>query len=156
MQITVSKKILLILILWFFTRYSVYITREPEKFTDLETQYKWIWKINSKIRETTWYLIWKTNETTSKTKDIYNDKVVPKVDNIKTWVQWWFDSTKQRIDSVRKTLSWAEDTYNKTKEVINDGKETLNKATEVLNDIDKMWNAIINSVNTWTVSETLK
>lgn len=156
MQLLVSKKIIFILILSSFIWYSVYITNNPTKLADIETKYTQLWNINTKIKEITWYIFWKTTDTTTKSKELYDSKLAPKVDSIKTWVQKWIDTTKSRVDNVRKTLSWAEDTYNKTKEVINDGKETLNKATEVLNDIDKMWNSIINTVNTWTVSETFK
>jgi len=120
MQLLVSKKMIFILILSSFIWYSVYITNNPTKLTELETKYTYLWKVNTKIKEITWYIMWKTSETSTKSKELYDSKVAPKVDSIKTWVQTWIDTTKSKVDNVRKSLSWAEDTYNKTKEVIND------------------------------------
>ncbi len=78
-------------------------------------------------------------------KDIY-DKAVEQGKDV-----------KQKIDTVRATLSWAQDTVNKTIEtantVIETWKEIQNKIGEVkdsLNDVTKLWNSIGWLVSTWT------
>ena len=78
-------------------------------------------------------------------KDIY-DKAVEQGKDV-----------KQKIDTVRATLSWAQDTVNKTIEtantVIETWKEIQNKIGEVkdsLNDVTKLWNSIGWLVSTWS------
>ena len=50
---------------------------------------------------------------------------------------WWLDSTKEKIDNVRTTISWAENTYKdvktkyeKTKEIVNDVNDAVNILTK--------------------------
>lgn len=72
-------------------------------------------------------------------------------DNFEKWVK----VTKEKIDTVRKTLSWAEDTYTKAKETFDETKELIENTSEKLNDIketvDKV-SEVAESLQGWTWS----
>lgn len=70
----------------------------------------------------------------------------------------WVEKTKDTIDSVRSTLSWAENTYNDAIDKIEDVKGFVNDAWKkveqvkgTLEDFDKMADSIKWMVNTWAV-----
>lgn len=66
----------------------------------------------------------------------------------------WVEITKDKIDTVRETLSWAEqkiedakDAYNKTIEFIdetgnkiNEVKQTIEDTSKVIEDVQNLWN----------------
>jgi hypothetical protein len=151
MSITVKKSFLVFLMVLTFIWYSVYLNIYPEKFKEIESNYPMIWKINSGLIRIWTYLTWKTIDISDKSKELYNSQIDPSVVKIRGEIQTWVDNTKQKINSVRKTLSWAEETMNKATNVIEKWKETLDEAGNVIVDINKIWNWIMNSVNTWAM-----
>jgi len=108
----------------------------PEKFKEIESNYPVIWKINSGLIEIWTYLTWKTTDISDQSKELYDSQIDPII-----------TETKWKIDNVRKTLSWAEETVNKATKVIEKWKETLDEAGNVIVDINKIWDWVMNSVN---------
>lgn len=151
MSITVKKSFLVFLIIVTFIWYSIYLNMYPDKFKEIESNYPMIWKINSGLIQIWSYLTWKTTDISDKSKELYNSQIDPNVKKIEWQIQTWVNNTKQKIDSVRKTLSWAEQTIDKAWKVIEKWKETLDEAGNVIVDINKIWNWIMNSVNTWAM-----
>lgn len=151
MSITVKKSFLVFLIIISFIWYATYLNTYPEKFKEIESNYPMIWKINSGLIRIWTYLTWKTTDISDKSKELYNSQIDPNVKKIEWQIQTWVDNTKQKIDSVRKTLSWAEQTIDKAWKVIKKWQETLDEAGNVIGDINKIWNWIMNSVNTWAM-----
>jgi hypothetical protein len=136
MSITVKKSFLVFLIILTFIWYSVYLNMYPEKFKEIESNYPVIWKINSGLIEIWTYLTWKTTDISDQSKELYDSQIDPII-----------TETKWKIDNVRKTLSWAEETVNKATKVIEKWKETLDEAGNVIVDINKIWDWVMNSVN---------
>ncbi|MFA5916807.1 MAG: hypothetical protein WC850_01055 [Candidatus Gracilibacteria bacterium] len=148
MSITVKKSFLVFLMVLTFIGYSVYLNIYPEKFKEIESNYPMIGKINSGLIRIGTYLTGKTIDISDKSKELYNSQIDPSVVKIRGEIQTGVDNTKQKINSVRKTLSGAEETMNKATNVIEKGKETLDEAGNVIVDINKIGNGIMNSVNT--------
>ncbi len=132
MSLTIKKSSFIFLIILSVIWYSVYLNIYPEKFKEIESNYPVIWKINSGLIRIWTYLTWKSTDISDKSKELYNETVT---------------ETKWKIDSVRKTLSWAEQTIDKAWQVIKKWQETLNEAGDVIVDIDRIWDWIMNSVN---------
>jgi len=151
MSLVITRSFLIfLLILWFFW-YFISVNIFPKKYEEIEYNHSYVKVINSKLRNIYWYITWKTTEYSGKTKELYNENIDPTVNKTKNKIADWIDTTKEKIDTVRKSLSWAEDTINKAKNVIEKWKETVWEATEVFNDFEKMSDVIIWSVNTWAL-----
>lgn len=102
-------------------------------------------------------------------KDSFDDIVtdIPSVAEFKSWaidigntVKWWLDSTKEKIDDVRVTLSWAQDTFNNTMDTIDSTIETVKWAKDSVQKFNesnewlmKLWDSIKWTVNTDDVWE---
>lgn len=148
MSLVIKRSFLIIIIIFWIIAYSVYISLNPDKFKDFEFDNPTIWTINTKIREIYSQISWKTIELSDKSKELYNENIDPTVNKAKNEINNTVNETKWKIDSVRKTLSWAEQTIDKAWKVIEKWKEAVEWATEVFNDVEKMNDAII-----WTVNE---
>lgn len=151
MSLVITRSFLISLIIlslfWYFISINIY----PKKFEEMEYNNSYVRVINWKLRTIYWYITWKTTEYSWKTKELYDENIDPTVNKAKSKITDWIDTTKERIDNVRKSLSWAEETVNKAKDVIEKWKETVSEATEVFNDFEKMSDVIIWSVNTWAL-----
>lgn len=152
MQLKIWPKLYVFMIIIFIISYATYIIVNKNNVALFEENNPIVWKLNSTIRDAYWKITWKSEELSNSSKDLYEKNVAPKINEAKTEVEDWVNLTKQKIDNVRKSLSWAEETINKTKEVINKWTETINQANDVLNDLNKMWDSIKNSINTWAVN----
>ncbi len=101
--------------------------------------------INEKIR------VFKTNidktATSATWKDDFLKSYSDTIDSARqvkdTIVEKTLD-TKKKIDTVRSTLSWAEET-------VNEAKWVFDEANKTLNDINKLWNNIKSIVNTGAI-----
>jgi len=147
MSLKIKKSSLIFLIILSIIWYSVYVNSYPEKFKDINSNYPIIWKINTIIINIWNYVKWETVELTDKSKELYNEKLVPTITKAKNEINNTVIETKWKIDWVRKTLSWAEQTIDKAWKVIKKWQETLNEAGEVMIDFNKIWEWVMNSVN---------
>lgn len=75
--------------------------------------------------------------------------------DLKDTVIWSISETKDKIDSVRSTLSWAESTYNDAKDTFEQAKgfvewasEKVQKVQQTLNDVNQLGESITNIVDT--------
>jgi len=104
----------------------------------------WTKSLNEKIR------IFKTNVDKTATSATWKDDLLKgysdTIDSARqardTIIEKTLD-TKKKIDDVRNTLSWAEQT-------VNEAKWVFDEANKTINDINQLWNNIKNIVNTWT------
>jgi hypothetical protein len=97
--------------------------------------------------------------------DIVTD--IPSVAEFKSWaidigntVKWGLNTTKGKIDDIRVTLSWAQDSINNTFDAIDStiesvkwAKETVQKFNESNEWLIKLWDSIRWTVNTDDVSD---
>ena len=102
-------------------------------------------------------------------KNSFNDIVtdIPSAAEFKSWaidigntVKWGLDSTKEKIDDVRVTLSWAQDTLNSTMQTIDSTIESVQSAKDSVEEFKesnawlmKLWETIRWTVNTDDVSD---
>lgn len=144
-----KKLFWLIVLLWTWYIISVFLA---PTFSDKIWDLFWIKIINEEIRTKIWDLNKiSTNIPNSKELQEWYGDAIKKAWDFKDTVIYWIDKTKNTIDDVRSTLSWAEDTYNKAKDTIKDTMETVDKLKKTFSDVEKMWTAIKESVNTWTI-----
>ncbi len=155
-------KKLLFLIIIFIISYTFYTSVNRIDLEKMESKHQVLSFINNFLRNSLEFLTWKEKEITSKTNEYYGKNVAPKVNDIKTSVSKQVDNiktettvklneTKTKIDTIRKTLSWAEDTVNKAEKAIQKWKEVVSEVNWVLSDVDKMRDWIMWAVNTWAV-----
>jgi uncharacterized coiled-coil DUF342 family protein len=144
------KKIFwLIVLLW--TWYIISIFLAPT-FADKIWDLLGIKSFNEQIRNKWWDLNKiSTNIPNSKELQKSYDNAIKKAWEFKNTVVDWIDKTKNTIDEVRATLSWAEDTIDKAVNLYDETTETVDKLKETFNDVDKMREKITDSVNTENV-----
>lgn len=147
MSVVVKKSFLVVSIIIMIISYCLFVSLKPEKLSNFESENPLLLKVNTKIREIYSQISWKTAELSDKSKELYNENIDPTVNKAKNEINNTVTETKWKIDSVRKTLSWAEQTIDKAGKVIEKWKETVEEATEVFNDVEKMNDTIIGTVN---------
>ena len=127
-------------------------------FADKVGNVLWIKNFNEKIRNN-WGDINRifTNIPTTDELEKWYDDVVKKAKEFGEDVSSWINKTKETIDNIRTTLSWAEDKINDVKETYTDIKKTYEETIKTydsvkkkLNDVEKVWDVIKNVVNTGT------
>lgn len=148
------KKISLMLVI-FIILYLLLVFKTPNEADTL-----WNKELNNLIRGFKSNLDkWSTNIPTK-------DEFWNTISNTFSWaiklkddIASWIKNTKDTIDSVRATLSWAENTYNEAKDKIDEVKtfidESGNKIDQVkdtLNDLEKIADWIKWAVNTWAIN----
>ena len=152
-----KKLFLLLVILWVWYMISIFLA---PSFADKIGDILWIKSFNEKIRNNwgDFNRIFTDIPTTNELEEWYNN-VINKAKEFGNDVSSWIDKTKDTIDSIRTTLSWAEDKINKVKKTYTKLEETydntVKKAEEfkkTYNDIEKIWNSINNIVSTGTVN----
>lgn len=143
------------------TLYIVSVFVIPESADKLAKQF-WIESFNTSIRslKKTVDTTIKIPEATGRILDIYQstyDEARQVKDTYNKAIEQW-TQIKQKIDTVRATLSWAEDTVNKTVDTANTmietGKEIQGKIWEIqksVNDVNKLGNSIKWLVNTGAI-----
>lgn len=149
------KKFYWILVI-IFTLYILLIFKAPNITIGIEKMIGLSW-----FTEYITTFKWKVDNLPSKDdiENRYNEVYSWAVD-LKENIQDWINTTKDKIDSVRVALSWAEDTYNKAKDTydstinfiewandkLNDVRDSIDKVTEVSKEIsDIIWS--------WTIEE---
>lgn len=147
MSVVVKKSFLVVSFIILIIAYCLFVSLQPEKLSNFESENPLVLKVNTKIREIYSQISWKTVELSDKSKELYNENIDPTVNKAKNEINNTVTETKWKIDSVRKTLSWAEQTIDKAWKVIEKWKETVEEATEVFNDVEKMNDTIIGTVN---------
>lgn len=148
MNLSITRGALVFFIIISMISYSLYVSIFPEKLKNFEFDNQTIWTINTKIRSVYSYITWKTTEIWDKSKELYDKNIDPTINNAKSKIENTVTETKWKIDNVRKTLSWAEQTIDKAWKVLEKWQETVKEATEVFNDVQRMNDAVI-----WTVNE---
>lgn len=107
------------------------------------------------IEKTIW-IEWMATDIV-KIKDTYDNVVteIPSKYELKKWALdfkekfiEWVEITKSKIDSIRTTASWAEDTYNDLKEWYDKAKDFINTNSWKIDDIKKAINDVSNITNT--------
>jgi len=156
MKITLKHLFALLLLSLFW--YFLYVNWYQDKIADFESKHPFYLNLNTKLRVAWDYLIWKILDLNDSWQDVYKNQIDPNINKVKNEIWNWVDVAKTKIDNMRTTLSWAEDTYNKAKDVIDKWKETIDSAQKTLNnatknavDIDKLGEWIMWSVNTWAI-----
>lgn len=147
MSVVVKKSFLVVSFIILIIAYCLFVSLQPEKLSNFESENPLVLKVNTKIREIYSQISWKTVELSDKSKELYNENIDPTINKAKNEINNTVTETKWKIDSVRKTLSWAEQTIDKAWKVIEKWKETVEEATEVFNDVEKMNDTIIGTVN---------
>lgn len=147
MSLAIKRSTFVILIILSIIWYGIYVSLYPAKFENFEFDNPRIWIIHTKMRSVYSFVTGKSIYIWNKSKELYDSKVTPKVDSVSNEIKSWIDSTKDKIDTVRKTLSWAEQTIDKAWKAIEDWKNAIEWATEVFSDVNKMSEWITNSVN---------
>lgn len=108
--------------------------------------------MSPKISSTLEWSLWVpgTTEKIQQWKEKFDDIVtnVPSREEFKSWaldisntLKGWLDTTKEKIDNVRSTLSWAQDGINETFDKIDTAVETVKDAKE---SIEKIKNPVEN------------
>jgi len=98
-------------------------------------------------------------------KEFFNDKStsIPKTDEILSWAIDFknnvinsVDTTKEKIDSIRKTMSWVENTYNDIKnwydDVVNFIDTNSWKIDSIKTTIQQISDIKENLTNTWEIN----
>lgn len=118
-------KKLLLLILSILVLYGVLVFLAPKISSSVES-FVWIPGITEKIHSS---------------KEDFDNIVtnVPSKQEFKSWaidisdtIKWGLDSTKDKIDNVRVTLSWAQNTIDETFDNIDQAVETVKEVKEVV------------------------
>lgn len=128
------KKILL-LILSVFIIYALLVFLSPETSSKIEEMFGFS-GTTDKIRNI------KTQFDTTVTD-------VPSPQEVKSWaldirdsLKNGLDLTKWKIDSVRSTLSWAQESFNETMDTIDTTIETVKSAKEAVDKFSEKWDAL--------------
>jgi hypothetical protein len=61
----------------------------------------------------------------------------------------WADVTKEKIDSVRATLSWAEKAYNELKDTYWEAVEFIDETSKKIDEAKKIIDAVQSVSNSW-------
>ena len=142
------KKLLLLFVI-IFTLYILIIFKLPV-LDDAIGKSFWLENFNSFV------LSFKTQvdmvSTDTPTKDELIDtysKAFSGVMDLKNDIVNGVDVTKDKIDSVRATLSWAEKTYNDLKETYWDAVEFIDEASKKIDEAKKIIDAVQTVTNSW-------
>ncbi len=108
------------------------------------------------IADKIWEQVWITN-ISDKIKSVKEsfDKLIThmptKEEAEKAWENFvkWVDITKNKIDKIRQTLSWAEDKINEVKEIYDDTTEKIEDIKETINSVKEIWEQI-QDITWWT------
>ena len=108
------------------------------------------------IADKIWEQVWITN-ISDKIKSLKTsfDRLMThmptKEEAEKAWENFvkWVDITKNKIDKLRQTLSWAEDNINKVKEIYDDTTKKIEDIKETINSVKEIW-VQIQDITWWT------
>ena len=142
-------KKLIILFVIIFTLYILIIFKLPV-LADAIGKSFWLEKFNSFV------LTFKSNvdmvSTDTPTKqeliDTYTKALSWAID-LKNDIVNWADVTKEKIDSVRATLSWAEKAYNELKDTYWEAVEFIDETSKKIDEAKKIIDAVQSVSNSW-------
>lgn len=78
------------------------------------------------------------------------DNVMSGALEVKNTVQKTLDNTKERIDSLRITLSWAEDTFNDMKDWYDAAIEILDTTNKKIEEVKNVIESVQNLSSSWS------
>lgn len=147
---------LLTKIFWWFilsgTLFTLSVFKAPELADSIGNTF-WFPELTAQIRDLKLWFDEMTTNLPSK------EELEQKYAETKSWalklkdgIIWWIESTKEKVDDVRETLSWAEqkieeakDAYNKTVDFIDETgkkieqvKETIENTSKVIEEVQNM------------------
>ena len=142
------KKLILLFVI-IFTLYILIIFKLPV-LADAIGKSFWLEKFNSFV------LTFKSNvdmvSTDTPTKqeliDTYTKALSWAID-LKNDIVNWADVTKEKIDSVRATLSWAERAYNELKDTYWEAVEFIDETSKKIDEAKKIIDAVQSVSNSW-------
>jgi len=142
------KKLILLFVI-IFTLYILIIFKLPV-LADAIGKSFWLEKFNSFV------LTFKSNvdmvSTDTPTKqeliDTYTKALSWAID-LKNDIVNWADVTKEKIDSVRATLSWAEKAYNELKDTYWEAVEFIDETSKKIDEAKKIIDAVQSVSNSW-------
>ncbi len=109
-------------------------------FADKIWDLLWVHDLNNNIRETKKSFDKAVTTVPSKEElQKWYEKAYSGAIEIKENFNNWLDLTKDKINSFRKTMSWAEEKYEQTKEFIEDTSEKIDKIKEVIDVVSSTW-----------------
>lgn len=143
---------------WFIVLFILFILAvfHAPKIAEWISEMIWVPNVPQKIES---FKVWFDEMVTrvptqQELEDTYNKTVSWALD-IKNTVIDWVHTTKDTIDNVRETLSWAEqkveelkDTYNKTVEIIDQAGQKVNEVKQVIEDTNQVIENVQNIWNT--------
>ena len=142
------KKLILLFVI-IFTLYILIIFKLPV-LADAIGKSFWLEKFNSFV------LTFKSNvdmvSTDTPTKqeliDTYTKALSWAID-LKNDIVNWADVTKEKIDSVRANLSWAEKAYNELKDTYWEAVEFIDETSKKIDEAKKIIDAVQSVSNSW-------
>jgi peptidoglycan hydrolase CwlO-like protein len=142
------KKLLLLLVI-IFTLYILIIFKLPV-LADAIGKTFWLENFNSFVLQFKSDVDMVSTDTPTKEEliDTYN-KALSWVIDLKNDIVNGVDVTKEKIDSVRSTLSGAEKTYNDIKEQYGDAVEFIEETSQKIEEAKKIIDAVQTVTNSW-------
>ncbi len=144
--IFINMKKLLWLIVIIVTIYILLIFKAPNITTKIEKSLWFSW-LTEFVTGTKWNLD-KTYTNIPSKSEAYSWII-----DIKNNIINWLDTTKEKIDSVRWAVVWAEKKINEVKQTYDKAASFINNANNKLKEAQKTINDISGAINnTWTTN----
>jgi peptidoglycan hydrolase CwlO-like protein len=144
------KKLLLLFVI-IFTLYILVIFKLPV-LADAIGKTFWLEKFNEFVLQFKSDVDMVSTDTPTKEEliDTYNKALIWVID-LKNDIVNWVDVTKDKIDSVRKTLSGAEKAYNDLKEQYGNAVEFIDETSQKIEEAKKIIDAVQEVTNSWVI-----
>lgn len=149
-------KNLLLFIIILITLYLLAVFNAPNLANNIENII-WIeglWNKITNFKSTTDWVVTNipSREEFNKAYDDFYSWALEFKDNIETWA----DITKDKINTIRETVWWSQETYEDIKEWIKDAKDFIDSASWVINQTKDIIEDVseINTIitNTWIIN----
>ena len=142
------KKLILLFVI-IFTLYILIIFKLPV-LADAIGKSFWLEKFNSFVLtfKSNVDMVSTDNPTKQELIDTYTKALSWAID-LKNDIVNWADVTKEKIDSVRATLSWAEKAYNELKDTYWEAVEFIDETSKKIDEAKKIIDAVQSVSNSW-------
>ncbi len=157
----IKKFIWIVILLWVL--YTLGVFYAPA-VTDSVGKQLGIEGYNSFVKSFKWNLDQVSTDIPSKWEFLQGSKAaLSGALDLKDTVIWSISETKDKIDSVRSTLSWAESTYNDAKQTFEQAKgfvewasEKVQKVQQTLNDVSELSESFSDIVDIDSVDQVIE